>query len=59
MSEQIASKKIEVKNTTKIFGKNSKRAAQLLNEGKTKARNIEGDWCDSRRQKCELRSVRR
>ncbi|MCG7335659.1 glycine betaine/L-proline ABC transporter ATP-binding protein [Sporosarcina sp. ACRSM] len=36
MSEQIASKKIEVKNTTKIFGKNSKRAAQLLNEGKTK-----------------------
>ena len=23
MSEQIASKKIEVKNTTKIFGKNS------------------------------------
>src|SRR6185312_1150092 len=37
MSEQIASKKIEVKNTTKIFGKNSKRAAQLLNEGKTKS----------------------
>ncbi|HJF31706.1 MAG TPA: glycine betaine/L-proline ABC transporter ATP-binding protein [Sporosarcina psychrophila] len=36
MSEQIASKKIEVKNTTKIFGKNTKRASQLLNEGKTK-----------------------
>ena len=36
MSDQIAIKKIEVKNTTKIFGKNSKRAAQLLNEGKTK-----------------------
>ncbi|WP_342505536.1 glycine betaine/L-proline ABC transporter ATP-binding protein [Sporosarcina sp. FSL K6-2383] len=37
MSDQIASKKIEVHNTTKIFGKNSKRAAQLLNEGKTKS----------------------
>ena len=36
MSDQIAIKKIEVKNTTKIFGKNSKRAAQLLKEGKTK-----------------------
>ncbi len=30
MSEQIASKKIEVINTTKIFGKNRKRASQLL-----------------------------
>ena len=30
-------KKIEVVNTTKIFGKNSKRAAQLLNEGKSKS----------------------
>ncbi|GEN82453.1 glycine betaine transport ATP-binding protein OpuAA [Sporosarcina luteola] len=29
-------KKIEVVNTTKIFGKHSKRAAQLLNEGKSK-----------------------
>ncbi|GKV67389.1 MULTISPECIES: quaternary amine ABC transporter ATP-binding protein [Sporosarcina] len=29
-------KKIEVHGTTKIFGKNSKRAAQLLNEGKSK-----------------------
>ncbi|MFD1205149.1 MULTISPECIES: glycine betaine/L-proline ABC transporter ATP-binding protein [Sporosarcina] len=28
--------KIEVKNTSKIFGKHSKRAAQLLKEGKTK-----------------------
>ncbi|MFJ7934696.1 glycine betaine/L-proline ABC transporter ATP-binding protein [Sporosarcina sp. NPDC096371] len=37
MSDQIAKKKIEVHNTTKIFGKNSKRAAQLLNEGKTKS----------------------
>ncbi|WP_342515120.1 glycine betaine/L-proline ABC transporter ATP-binding protein [Sporosarcina sp. FSL K6-1522] len=36
MSDQIAPYKIEVKNTTKIFGKNSKRAAQLLKEGKTK-----------------------
>ncbi|MGN7387328.1 quaternary amine ABC transporter ATP-binding protein [Sporosarcina sp. SAFN-015] len=30
-------KKIEVVNTTKIFGKNSKRAAQLLNEGNSKS----------------------
>ncbi len=37
MSDQIAIKKIEVHNTTKIFGKNSKRAAQLLNEEKTKS----------------------
>lgn len=37
MSEQIAVKKIEVINTTKIFGKNTKRASQLLNEGKTKS----------------------
>ncbi|KAA0965005.1 glycine betaine/L-proline ABC transporter ATP-binding protein [Sporosarcina sp. ANT_H38] len=37
MSEQIAKKKIEVINTTKIFGKNAKRASQLLNEGKTKS----------------------
>ncbi len=37
MSEQIANKKIEVINTTKIFGKNAKRASQLLNEGKTKS----------------------
>ncbi len=37
MSDQMAIKKIEVHNTTKIFGKNSKRAAQLLNEGKTKS----------------------
>ncbi|MBD7909276.1 glycine betaine/L-proline ABC transporter ATP-binding protein [Sporosarcina sp. Sa3CUA8] len=29
-------KKIEVKNASKIFGKSSKRAAQLLKEGKTK-----------------------
>lgn len=36
MSDQVAIKKIEVHNTTKIFGKNSKRAGQLLNEGKTK-----------------------
>ncbi|KXH80701.1 glycine betaine/L-proline ABC transporter ATP-binding protein [Sporosarcina sp. HYO08] len=37
MSDQITKKKIEVKNTTKIFGRNSKRAAQLLKEGKTKS----------------------
>ena len=36
MIEQIAKKKIEVKDATKIFGRNSKRAAQLLSEGKTK-----------------------
>ncbi|NYF25309.1 glycine betaine/L-proline ABC transporter ATP-binding protein [Sporosarcina sp. JAI121] len=36
MSEEIACKKIEVINTTKIFGKNAKRASQLLSEGKTK-----------------------
>lgn len=36
MTEQNALKKIEVKNATKIFGRNSKRAAQLLNKGKTK-----------------------
>ncbi|MCG7346487.1 glycine betaine/L-proline ABC transporter ATP-binding protein [Sporosarcina sp. ACRSL] len=35
MEEQ--SKKIEVVNTTKIFGKQTKRAAQLLNEGKSKS----------------------
>ncbi|MEZ7170262.1 glycine betaine/L-proline ABC transporter ATP-binding protein [Sporosarcina sp. OR05] len=34
MNDQL--KKIEVRHTTKIFGKHSKRAAQLLNEGKTK-----------------------
>lgn len=36
MSEQNAKKKIEVKDASKIFGRNSKRAAQLLGEGKTK-----------------------
>ncbi|CAM3145412.1 glycine betaine/L-proline ABC transporter ATP-binding protein [Filibacter tadaridae] len=36
MSEEVTSKKIEVLNTTKIFGKNHKRAAQLLSEGKSK-----------------------
>ncbi|REB08593.1 glycine betaine/L-proline ABC transporter ATP-binding protein [Sporosarcina sp. BI001-red] len=36
MEEASKSKKIEVKNATKIFGKSSKRAAQLLKEGKTK-----------------------
>lgn len=36
MAEQIARKKIEVKDATKIFGRNSRRAAQLLAEGKTK-----------------------
>jgi glycine betaine/proline transport system ATP-binding protein len=36
MSEQTVIKKIEVKGATKIFGKNSKRAAQLLREGKSK-----------------------
>lgn len=36
MVEQEVKKKIEVINTTKIFGKNSKRASQLLREGKTK-----------------------
>lgn len=36
MEEAMLKKKIEVKNASKIFGKSSKRAAQLLNEGKTK-----------------------
>ncbi|WP_210468373.1 glycine betaine/L-proline ABC transporter ATP-binding protein [Sporosarcina sp. 6E9] len=36
MSEQIARKKIEVKDATKIFGRNSRKAVQLLKEGKTK-----------------------
>lgn len=36
MTEQIVKKKIEVKDATKIFGRQSKRAAQLLREGKTK-----------------------
>lgn len=37
MNEQSNKKKIVVKDTTKIFGKNMKRAVQLLNEGKTKS----------------------
>lgn len=36
MSEQEIKKKIEVQQTTKIFGRNSKRAVQLLREGKSK-----------------------
>jgi len=36
MLENEAKKKIQVQETTKIFGKNSKRAAQLLSEGKSK-----------------------
>ena len=36
MIEENAKKKIEVKDATKIFGKNSKRAAQLLGQGKSK-----------------------
>lgn len=36
MSDQELKKKIEVQGTTKIFGKHTKRAAQLLNEGKSK-----------------------
>ncbi|CAM3885714.1 glycine betaine/L-proline ABC transporter ATP-binding protein ProV [Lederbergia lenta] len=37
MDEQSGHKKIEVKNATKIFGKNTKKATQLLNEGKSKS----------------------
>lgn len=37
MEEMEVKKKIEVRNVSKIFGKNSKRATQLLNEGKSKA----------------------
>ncbi|WP_342599874.1 glycine betaine/L-proline ABC transporter ATP-binding protein [Psychrobacillus sp. FSL H8-0483] len=37
MSEQSMKKKIVVKDTTKIFGKNVKRAVQLLKEGKSKS----------------------
>lgn len=36
MSEVEMIKKIEVRNTTKIFGKNTKRATQLLNDGMSK-----------------------
>ncbi|MFJ8066628.1 glycine betaine/L-proline ABC transporter ATP-binding protein [Psychrobacillus sp. NPDC096426] len=36
MNEQSIKKKIVVKDTTKIFGKNVKRAVQLLKEGKSK-----------------------
>lgn len=36
MEEALLKKKIEVRNASKIFGKSSKRAAQLLKEGKTK-----------------------
>ena len=49
MTEQNAKKKIEVKDATKIFGRNSKRAAQLLGEGKTKEEILKAyrcnDWC--------------
>lgn len=37
MSEQNIKKKIVVKDTTKIFGKNMKRAVQLLKEGNSKS----------------------
>ncbi len=36
MTDTGRNKKVEVKNVSKIFGKSSKRAAQLLQEGKTK-----------------------
>lgn len=36
MEEQFSKKKIEVRKATKIFGKQTKRASQLLQEGKTK-----------------------
>lgn len=36
MTDQVVRKKIEVKKATKIFGRNSKRAAQMLAEGKSK-----------------------
>ncbi|MEI4769826.1 glycine betaine/L-proline ABC transporter ATP-binding protein [Psychrobacillus sp. FJAT-51614] len=37
MSEEYINKKIVVKDATKIFGKNSNRAIQLLKDGKTKS----------------------
>lgn len=37
MSEQSLEKKIQVKHITKIFGRNTKRAARMLTEGKTKS----------------------
>ncbi|MBS4197301.1 glycine betaine/L-proline ABC transporter ATP-binding protein ProV [Lederbergia citri] len=37
MKEVMLPKKIEVKNVTKIFGKSIKRAAQFLEEGKSKS----------------------
>ncbi|GKV69230.1 glycine betaine transport ATP-binding protein OpuAA [Sporosarcina sp. NCCP-2716] len=36
MTDTGRKKKVEVKNVSKIFGKSSKRAAQLLHEGKSK-----------------------
>lgn len=36
MSEEYINKKIVVKDATKIFGKSSSRAIQMLNDGKTK-----------------------
>lgn len=36
MEEQPSKKKIEVKDATKIFGKQTRRAAELLQQGKTK-----------------------
>lgn len=37
MKEESITKKIEIRNVTKIFGKNNKKALQLLNEKKSKA----------------------
>lgn len=37
MSEKSINKKIVVKDATKIFGKSSSRATQMLNDGKTKS----------------------
>lgn len=41
MDEQKSYKKIEVKDVTKIFGKHTKKAMQLLDTGKTKAEILE------------------
>ena len=37
MTEEYINKKIVVKDATKIFGKSSGRAIQMLKEGKTKS----------------------
>ncbi|MBM7715519.1 glycine betaine/proline transport system ATP-binding protein [Bacillus thermophilus] len=41
MEDQKQTKKIEIKNVTKVFGKHTKKALQLLKDGKTKREVLE------------------